>query len=44
MNYPLEGMRKSYFARKNSTANFDDNDLEELGYTPEEIAAIKGER
>jgi hypothetical protein len=42
MNYPLEGLRKCYFDRKRSTSNFDDDDLTDMGYSPEEIAAIKG--
>jgi hypothetical protein len=43
MNYPIEGMRQSYWKRKNSAANFDDGDLADLGYSPEEIAEIKGQ-
>ena len=42
MNYPVEGLRKTYFERKKSTANFDDEDLLNMGYSPEDIAAIKG--
>ena len=44
MGYPVEGLRKSYYDRKKSTASFDDDDLLEMGYSHEEIAAIKGER
>jgi len=44
MNYPLEGLRKCYFDRKNSTVNFDDEDLLEMEYTMEEIAEIKGKQ
>ncbi len=43
MNYPVEGLRRSYFDRKKSTSNFDDDDLIDMGYTPEEIKSIKGE-
>ncbi|MDR1232145.1 MAG: hypothetical protein LBK61_12200 [Spirochaetaceae bacterium] len=42
MNYPLEGLRRCYFDRKKSAAGYDEDDLEEFGYTPEEIADIKG--
>ncbi len=41
MNYPIDGLRRSYYDRKTSTENFDDSDLAELGYTQEEIARIK---
>jgi hypothetical protein len=41
MNYPIEGMRQSYWKRKNQAANIDDEDLADLGYSPEEIAEIK---
>jgi hypothetical protein len=40
MNYPVDGLRKSYFERM-KTANYDEDDLYEFGYTAEEIAAIK---
>jgi hypothetical protein len=43
MGYPVEGLRKSYFERKKSVSNFDDEDLIDLGYSPEEIKVIKGE-
>jgi hypothetical protein len=43
MNYPLEGLRKCYFDRKKSVGNFDDEDLLEQGYSPAEIAEIKGQ-
>ena len=42
MNYPIEGLRKCYFDRKKSTANFDDVDLLDMGYSPDEIAEMKG--
>ena len=42
MNYPLEGLRRCYFDRKKSAVNFDDDDILDLGYSPEEIAEIKG--
>jgi hypothetical protein len=42
MNYPVDGLRRSYFDRKESVSNVDDNDLSEIGYSPEEIAGIKG--
>ncbi len=44
MNYPADGLRRSYFDRKKSTSNFDDDDLIDMGYSPEEIKAIKGEQ
>ena len=43
MNYPVDGLRRCYFDRKKSTSNFDDGDLLDMGYSPEEIAEIKGE-
>jgi hypothetical protein len=42
MSYPVEGLRKSYFDAKKSPSNFEDDDLFDLGYSPEEIAEIKG--
>lgn len=42
MIYPIEGLRKSYLDAKKSTSNFDDEDLLEMGYSPEEIVKIKG--
>jgi hypothetical protein len=42
MNYPVEGLRRCYFDRKKSISNFDDADLIKAGYSPEEIAQIKG--
>jgi hypothetical protein len=42
MNYPVEWLRKSYFDQKKSVSNFDDEDLLDLGYSPEDIAQIKG--
>jgi hypothetical protein len=42
MNYPVEGLRKSYFDQKESVGNIDDDSLLEIGYSPEEIAGIKG--
>jgi len=42
MNYPVEGLRKCYFDTKKSTSNFEDDDLLDMGYSLEEIAAIKG--
>jgi hypothetical protein len=44
MNYPLEGLRKCYFDRKKSVDNIDDDDLFDMDYSPEEIAAIKGKK
>jgi hypothetical protein len=43
MNYTVEGLRKDYFERKKSVSNFDDEDLLDLGYSPDEIAVIKRE-
>jgi len=42
MNYPVDGLRRCYFDSKKSVGNFEDDDMLDLGYTPEEIAAIKG--
>jgi hypothetical protein len=42
MNYPVEGLRKCYLDRKKSTSNFDEEDLLDMDYSPEEIAEIKG--
>jgi hypothetical protein len=44
MNYPLEGLRRCYFDRKKSIDNIDDDDLLDfdMGYSPDEIAEIKG--
>lgn len=43
MNYPLEGLRRCYFDRKKSPGNFDDDDLLDMGYSPDENTGIKGE-
>lgn len=43
MSFPLEGMRESFNKRRSSAANFDDADLLEAGYSPEEFSAIRGE-
>lgn len=42
MNYPIQGLRKSYFDSKKSVANIDDEEMLDMGYTMEEIAGIKG--
>jgi hypothetical protein len=42
MNYPVDSLRQCYFENKKSAGNFDDDDLYDMGYTPEEIAEIKG--
>ena len=42
MNYPVDGLRRSYFDAKKSTSNFEDDDLLDMGYSPEEITVIKG--
>jgi hypothetical protein len=46
MNYPDEGLRRSYFEEKKSVSNFSDADLldDDMGYSPEEIALIKGKK
>ena len=44
MNYPVEGLRKCYFDAKKSTNNFEDDDLFDLGYSQEDIAAMKGKK
>jgi hypothetical protein len=44
MNYPVEGLRKSYFERKQSVESVDDEDLLELGLSPDAIAEIKGKK
>jgi hypothetical protein len=41
MSYPIEGLRKSFFARKDSVESADDDDLLELGLSPDVIAQIK---
>jgi hypothetical protein len=43
MNYPVDGLRRCYLERKKSASNFDDDDLLDMGYSPEEIAEIKGQ-
>jgi hypothetical protein len=44
MNYPVEGLRRCYFDRKKSVDNIDDDDIldSDMGYSPDEIAEIKG--
>jgi hypothetical protein len=42
MNYTVEGLRKCYFDRKKSVRNFENEDLLDLGYSPDQIAEIKG--
>jgi hypothetical protein len=42
MNYTVEGLRKSYFDRRQSVENIDDEALLSLGYSMDEIAQIKG--
>ena len=44
MNFPVEGLRKSYLDRKEKEAveNIDDEDLAELGLSQSEIDRIKG--
>jgi len=42
MNFPVEGLRRSYYSRKTSTENIDDEDLADMGYSQEEIDEIKG--
>jgi hypothetical protein len=42
MSYPIEGLRKSFFDRRNSVESVDDDDLLELGLSPDAIAQIKG--
>ena len=44
MNYPVDGLRQSYLDAKKTACNFDDNDLMDFGYTPEDIAVFKGNR
>jgi hypothetical protein len=44
MNYPIDGLRNCYFDAKKSVTNFEDADLLDLGYSPKEIAAIKGKK
>jgi hypothetical protein len=43
MSYPIEGLRKSFFERKNSVEAVDDEDLLDLGLSPDVIAQIKGQ-
>lgn len=42
MNYPIEGLRKSYYDRKKSIEQVPDEEFLDLGYTLEEIAQMKG--
>ncbi|MCL2556849.1 MAG: hypothetical protein FWE09_00055 [Treponema sp.] len=42
MRYPIEALRRGFAERERSTAAFDDADLIEMGYSGEEIVAIKG--
>jgi hypothetical protein len=42
MNYPIEGLRRCYFDRKKSVDNIDIDDILDMDYSPDEIAAIKG--
>jgi hypothetical protein len=42
MNYTVEELRKCYFDRKKSVSNFDSDAILDAGYSPDEIAAIKG--
>jgi hypothetical protein len=42
MSYPVEGLRKSFFERKESVESVDDDDLLELGLSPDMIERIKG--
>jgi hypothetical protein len=42
MNYTVEGLRKSYFDRRQSVENINDDALLTLGYSMDEIAKIKG--
>jgi hypothetical protein len=42
MSYPIEGMRKSFFERKESVESADDDDLLDLGLSPDIISQIKG--
>lgn len=44
MNFPVDGLRKSYFKRQSSVETVDDDDFLDLGYTMEEIEMIKGLR
>jgi hypothetical protein len=42
MNFPVEGLRRSYFERQRSVQNIEDDDIAEMGYTQDEIDRIKG--
>jgi hypothetical protein len=42
INYPIEGLRRCYLDRKRSPSNFEDDDMFDMGYSPDEIAEIKG--
>jgi len=44
MNFPVDGLRRSYFEAKKSVTNFDNTDLLDMGYSPEEFAEIKGNK
>jgi hypothetical protein len=42
MNYPVEGLRRCYLDRRKSAENFDDDDILDMGYSPDDNAEIKG--
>jgi hypothetical protein len=44
MNFPVDGLRESYFDRKEkeTVKNIDDEDFAELGYSQADINSIKG--
>jgi hypothetical protein len=41
MNYPVEGLRRSYFDRKQSIEAIDDEEFLEMGYSIDEIIEMK---
>ena len=41
MSYPLDGLRRAFRERLKSPANFDEEDLLDMGYSRGEIAAIR---
>jgi hypothetical protein len=43
MSYPIEGLRRSFFERKDSVESIDDEDLIELGLSADAVARIKGQ-
>ena len=43
MSYPVEGLRRSFYERKESVESIEDDELLDLGLSPDVIAQIKGQ-